>query len=59
LLDKPAIDASKVTALRLRLTFMSLVPHQIDPSPDDYWQAIYSTNWCSAKVLQRITAGPK
>ncbi|MBM3503586.1 MAG: MmgE/PrpD family protein [Alphaproteobacteria bacterium] len=59
LLDEHAIDAGRVTALRLRLTFMSLVPHQIDPAPDDYWQAIYSTNWCAAMVLQRIAAGPQ
>ena len=59
LVEEHEIDPHEVTAVRLRLPYMSLVPHQIDPSPDDYWQAIYSTNWGAAMVLQRLAAGPQ
>lgn len=54
-----AIDPQKVTAVRLRLSKMYTRPHQWDPAPARYWEAIYSTQWAAAMVLQRIPAGPK
>ena len=59
LVEENGIDAHDVTGLRLRLSFMYLRPHQHEPAPDTYWQAIYSTQWAAAMVLQRIPAGPQ
>ena len=59
LANEHGFDAHDVTGVRLRLSFMYLRPHQYEPTPDTYWEAIYSTQWAAAMVLQRIPAGPK
>jgi 2-methylcitrate dehydratase len=59
LVQDHAIDPRAVTAVRLRLSKMYTRPHQFDPAPNTYWEAIYSTQWATAMVLQGIPAGPK
>lgn len=53
------IDANAVTAVRLHLPHLTTIPHQFEPSPDNYWEAIYSLQWAAAMVLQGVPAGPK
>lgn len=59
LVAENAIGAVDVTGVRLRLSFMYLRAHQYEPAPSTYWEAIYSTQWAAAMVLQRIPAGPR
>ena len=54
-----AIDARKVTGLRLRLSNMYQRTWLNEPAPQSYWEAIYSTQWAAAMVLQGIPAGPQ
>ena len=53
------IDADTVTGLRLHLSNMYQRAWLNEPSPETYWEAIYSTQWAAAMVLQGIPAGPK
>ena len=59
LIREHAIDAHEVTAIGLRLSGIYLRHWLNDPAPDTYWEAIYSTQWAAAMVLQGIPAGPK
>lgn len=59
LMERRPIDARKVTAVRLQLSAMYLRPHQWEPAPENFWQAIYSTQWATSMLLQRIPAGPQ
>lgn len=59
LLQDHAIDPDTVTELRLHVPRVSAVPHQVDPAPDTYWEAIYSIHWAAAMVVLGIPAGPK
>ena len=59
LVREHAIDARKVTGLRLRLSNMYQKAWLNEPAPRSYWEAIYSTQWAAAMVLQGIPAGPK
>lgn len=35
-----------------------LMPHQNDPAPTRYWEAIYSAAWAAAMVVHRVPPGP-
>jgi 2-methylcitrate dehydratase PrpD len=61
LVRRHGIAAGQVTRIRLHLSNMytSQQGWLYEPSPDTYWQAIYSTQWATAMVLQRIPAGPR
>ncbi len=53
------IDPRKITKIRLHLSNMYTRPWQWEPSPDTYWEAIYSSQWAAAMIVQGIPAGPK
>lgn len=53
------IDAGKVGRIRLHLSNMYQRPWLNEPAPKTYWEAIYSTQWAAAMILQRIPPGPK
>ncbi len=59
LVSTHGIGARDITAVRLHLSNMYLRPHQHEPAPDTYWEAIYSTQWAATMVLQDIPAGPQ
>ena len=59
LVKKHAVDANSVTGIRLGLSNMYQKPWLNDPSPENYWEAIYSTQWATAMILQQIPAGPQ
>ncbi len=52
------IDPSDIKAIRMGLPDVYLMPHQNDPAPERYWEAIYSTAWAAAMVAHRIPPGP-
>ena len=59
IVTKNKVDPKKVTAIRLKLSKLYLIPHQFEPSPNRYREAIYSTQWAASMVLQQIPPGPK
>lgn len=59
LVKQHKVDPKAIAGIRLRLSKMYLRPHQWDPAPDNYWQAIYSTQWAASMVLQQVPPGPK
>ena len=36
-----------------------LKPHMYDPSPEDYWEAIYSVQWAAALAILDVEPGPE
>ncbi len=56
--EKP-IDATKVTAVRLQLSAMYIRPHQWEPAPNTFFEAIYSTQWAVSMLLQQLPPGPQ
>ncbi len=59
LVREHAIDPRAVTAVKLRLSSMYLIPHQFEPAPETFLQATLSTQWAIAMVLQGLPAGPQ
>ncbi len=53
------IDPRAVTAVRLKLSAMYLRPHQWEPAPNVFFEAIYSTQWAVSMLLQQLPPGPK
>ncbi|MSO64455.1 MAG: hypothetical protein EXQ85_01400 [Alphaproteobacteria bacterium] len=54
-----AFDAGAITSVRLSVPYPSTVPHQFEPEPETYWEAIYSVQWAAAMVLLGLPAGPQ
>ncbi|MBM3503003.1 MAG: MmgE/PrpD family protein [Alphaproteobacteria bacterium] len=52
------IAPEEITRVRLHLADLYTIPHQFDPAPDEYWQAIYSVQWGTAMALLRLPPGP-
>lgn len=52
------IDVARIDEVVLHLPDVYLLPHQSDPAPTDYWQAIYSVQWATAMVLLGTSPGP-
>lgn len=48
-----------VTAVTLRVPGVATVPHQCEPEPETYWEAVYSLQWAAAMVLQSVPPGPQ
>ncbi|MBM3502576.1 MAG: MmgE/PrpD family protein [Alphaproteobacteria bacterium] len=61
LVREQAIDPHRVSAIRLHLSNMYTAQQGwlFEPAPANYWEAIYSTQWAAAMVLQDVPAGPK
>ncbi len=59
LVEAHDISAGDVTDVRVGLSDMYQKGWLNDPAPNNYWEAIYSTQWAVAMVLQRLPAGPK
>lgn len=54
-----ALDPDAVSSVTLAVPSVATVPHQDDPAPRNYWEAIYSLQWAAAMVLKRIAPGPQ
>jgi 2-methylcitrate dehydratase PrpD len=52
-----ALDPATVTRVRVWLPAIYLIPHQFEPAPDRYFEALYSTQWAMAMTLQGIPPG--
>ena len=53
-----ALKPAQIERVVLGLADIYLMPHQNDPAPDDYWQAIYSVQWNLAMALLAVPPGP-
>lgn len=58
LMAEHAIKPAEIERVVLGLADIYLMPHQDDPAPDDYWQAIYSVQWNLAMALLGVPPGP-
>lgn len=58
LTQEEVLDPRDIDRVVLHLPDVYLLPHQSDPAPDDYWQAIYSVQWATAMVLLGVPPGP-
>ncbi len=53
-----ALKPEQIERVVLGLADIYLMPHQNDPAPEDYWQAIYSVQWNLAMALLGVPPGP-
>ena len=53
------IDAHSITGITLRVPSVATVPHQYEPDPETWQEAVYSLQWAAAMVLQGVPPGPK
>lgn len=53
-----ALKPAQIERVVLGLAGIYLMPHQNDPAPEDYWQAIYSVQWNLAMALLGVPPGP-
>lgn len=51
------LAAEDVVEVRLGLPAIYLRPHQYDPAPTRYWEAIYSVQWAVSMVLLGVEPG--
>ncbi|MBM3502578.1 MAG: MmgE/PrpD family protein [Alphaproteobacteria bacterium] len=51
------IDPASVTRLRVYLPSIYLIPLQFEPSPDTYFEAIYSVHWAVAMAVLGVPTG--
>ena len=58
LMREHALRPEQIERVVLGLADIYLMPHQNDPAPDDYWQAIYSVQWNLAMALLGVPPGP-
>ena len=52
------VDPGEITAIEVGLPHIYTIPHQSDPSPDTFWESIYSAQWAVAMVAHRVPPGP-
>ena len=58
LLEENDLAPEDITVIRAGLPNVYLMPHQNNPHPERYWEAIYSTAWALAMVVHRVPPGP-
>lgn len=59
LVHEHSIDADSITDVTLRVPGVATVPHQFEPEPANWQEAVYSLQWAAAMVMQRVPPGPK
>ena len=58
LVEENDIKPEEIVSIKTGMPDVYLMPHQNNPHPSRYWEAIYSTAWCFAMVIHRLPAGP-
>ena len=54
---RESIAADEIERIIARLPSIYLDPHQFEPEPENYWQAIYSTHWGITMQAMRVPPG--
>lgn len=58
LIEENQLQPDDITSIKAGLPDVYLMPHQNNPHPSRYWEAIYSTAWAFAMVVHRVPPGP-
>ena len=53
------IDPLKIQRVRLSAPCVATIPHQNEPAPTTFWQAVYSLQWAATMVIRQIPPGPQ
>jgi len=59
LVQEHQIDPETIQKVRLSVPRLATIPHQNEPSPTTFWEAVYSLQWAATMVLRRVPPGPK
>jgi len=58
LVDENDLQPDDIISIKAGLPNVYLMPHQNNPHPARYWEAIYSTAWAFAMAVHRVPSGP-
>ena len=59
LVEEHQIDPEMIQNVRLSVPRLAMIPHQNEPSPTTFWEAVYSLQWAATMVIRRVPPGPK
>lgn len=59
IVEREGIAAEDIDRIIVRLPNIYLIPHQYNPDPTSYWEAIYSTQWGVTMSALGIEPGPE
>ena len=59
LIKEQQLAIDRIDRIVLGLPAFYLKPHMFDPSPEDYWEAIYSVQWAAALAILDVEPGPE
>ena len=58
LVEANEVFPAEITRVEVGLPHIYTIPHQSDPSPDTFWESIYSAQWAISMVAHRVPPGP-
>ena len=58
LVEANGVVPADITSIEAGLPHIYTIPHQSDPSPDTFWESIYSAQWAISIVAHRVLPGP-
>jgi len=58
IMNENKIDDSDIITITAGLPNVYLMPHQNNPHPTCYWEAIYSTAWAMSMIVNKVPPGP-
>ena len=58
LVEANGVAPGDITRIEVGLPHIYTIPHQSDPSPDTFWESIYSAQWAISMVAHRVPPGP-
>lgn len=59
MMDANDLEPGDITAIKVGLPHIYTIPHQNDPAPNNYWEAIYSVQWGISMIAHRVAPGPE
>ncbi len=59
LITEHDLSLDEIDRITLGLPAFYLKPHMFEPSPETYWEAIYSVQWAAAIALLDVEPGPE
>ena len=59
LITEHNLSLDEIDRITLGLPAFYLKPHMFEPSPETYWEAIYSVQWAAAIALLDVEPGPE
>ena len=58
LVEANGLVPGEISRMEVGLPHIYTIPHQSDPSPDTFWESIYSAQWAISMVAHRVPPGP-